>query len=114
MLLLWIQQLAIGLLIPPDVAEIRVHKQIPLMHVAVHALARWYRAGKLVDDRMAALGFGNGRISSETQTLMTVLAPPAGVCGRSIIRVHHMAGRAAARPIVAWVIVRAHEAEKRV
>ena len=39
MLHLGIHEFAIGLLVPPGVTEIRIHKQIALMHVAIHALA---------------------------------------------------------------------------
>ena len=92
MLLLWIHQLTIGFLVPPGVAEIRVHEEIPLMHVAVHALARRNRAGELMDHRVTTLRFGNGRINSEAQTLVTVLAPPSGVRRRPIVRIYHMAG----------------------
>ncbi len=77
MLLLRIHELAIGLLVPPGVTEIRIHEEISLMHVAVHALARRNRARELVHDRMAALGLRNRFVGGETQTLMSELAPPA-------------------------------------
>ena len=76
-LFLRIHQLAVRFLVPPGVTEIRVHEEISLMHVAVHALARRNRPRELVHDRMAALGFWNRFVGSETQALMTEFAPPA-------------------------------------
>ena len=77
MLLFRIHQLAVRFLVPPCVTEIRIHEEIPLMHVAIHALARRNRAGELVHDRMTPLGFRNRFVGSKTQTLMTEFAPPA-------------------------------------
>src|SRR5205807_4284192 len=78
-LLLRIHELAVRFLVPPGVTEIRVHEEISLMHVAIHALARRNRAGELVHDWMSALGFRNRFVSGETQTLMSKLVPPAGI-----------------------------------
>ena len=44
-LLLRIHEFAVGLLVPPGVTEIRIHEEIALVHVAVHALARWESSG---------------------------------------------------------------------
>src|SRR5207249_12322940 len=79
-------------LVPPGVTEIRVHEEISLMHVAIHALARRNRAGELVHDRMSALGFRNRFVSAETQTLMSKLVPPAGIRWRTIVGVNNVAG----------------------
>ena len=84
------------------------------MHVAVHALARGNRTGELMGDRVAALVLRNGFVRGETESLVPVLAPPAGVRGRTIVRIDHMAGRATAGAIVARVIVRAEKSEERI
>ena len=109
-----IHEFAVGFLVPPGVAEIRIHKQIALMHVAVHALARRDRARELVHDRMAALVFGDRLVGREAKPVMTVFALPAGVRGRTIIGINDVAGRAAARAVIARMIVRAHEIEQRI
>src|SRR5947207_12334754 len=114
MLLFRIHELAVRFLVPPGVTEIRVHEEISLMHVAIHALARRNRAGELVHDRMPALGFRNRFIRRETQTLMSKFAPPAGICRRTIVRVNNVTGRATARSIIAGMIVRSEESEKRI
>src|SRR5207253_1546567 len=83
MLLFRIHELAVRFLVPPGVTEIRVHEEISLMHVAIHALARRNRAGELVHDRMSALGFRNRFVSGETQTLISELVGnPSESCGR--------------------------------
>ena len=92
MLLFRIHELAVRFLVPPGVTEIRVHEEISLMHVAIHALARRNRAGELVHDRMSALGFRNRFVSGETQTLMSKLVPPAGIRWRTIVGVNNVAG----------------------
>src|SRR6266403_2913770 len=91
-LFLPIHQLAVRFLVPPGVTEIRVHEEISLMHMTVHALARRNRAGELVHDRMSALGFRNRFVSGETQTLMSKLVPPAGIRWRTIVGVNNVAG----------------------
>ena len=63
-LLLRIHEFAVGFLVPPGVTEIRIHKEISLVHVAVHALAGWNRARELMNDRMTALVFGNRRVGA--------------------------------------------------
>ena len=113
-LLLRIHEFAVRLLVPPGVTEIRIHEEIALMHVAVHALARRNRARELMHDRMAALVFRNRLVRGEAESLVAVLAPPAGVRGRTIVGVNDVAGGAAARAIIARVIVRAEEAEQRI
>src|SRR5438128_8779389 len=99
MLLFRIHELAVRFLVPPGVTEIRIHEEISLMHVAVHALARRNRARELVHDRMAAFGFRNRFVGSETQTLMTELAPPTGIRRRTIVCVNNVTRRATTRAI---------------
>ena len=114
MLLFRIHEFAVGFLVPPGVTEIRIHKQIALMHVAVHALARRNRARELMHDRMAALVFRDRFVGGETETLMSVFAPPAGVRRRTIVRVNDVTGRATARAIIARMIVRSEKSEQRI
>src|SRR5437879_13507234 len=47
-----IYELAIALLVPPCIAEIRVDEKIALVHVTVHALGARDRPGELVLDGM--------------------------------------------------------------
>src|SRR2546423_13964142 len=65
-------------------------------------------------DRMAALGFRNRFVAGETQTLVAKLAPPTGIGRRPIVRVNNVTGRATARSIIAGMIVRSKESEKRI
>src|SRR5205807_9645428 len=90
------------------------HKEISLMHVAVHALARRDRASELVHDWMTALGFRNRFVGREAQALMSKLAPPTGIRRRTIVRVNNVTRRAAARAIIAGMIVRSEKSEKRI
>ena len=114
MLLLRIHEFAVGFLVPPGVTEIRIHEQISLMHVAVHALARRNRARELMHDRMSALVFRDRFVGGEAETLVAILAPPAGVRRRTIVGINDVAGRAAARSIIARMIVRAQKSEQRI
>ena len=106
MLFFWIHEFAVSFLVPPRVTEIGIHEEVSLVHVAVHALARWDRAGELMDNRMPLFIFRDRFVGGETETLMSVSAPPAGISGRTIVRVNDMAGRATACLIIARVIVR--------
>ena len=80
MLFFWIHEFAIRFLVPPGVTEVRIYEEVSLMHVAVHALAGRNRASELVNDRMTLLSFWNRFVQRETETLMSVFAPPPGVC----------------------------------
>ena len=60
-------------LVPPGVTQIRIHEEIALMHVAVHALRGRDRARELMLDGMAALVFADGFVVGETQPLMAIL-----------------------------------------
>ena len=57
MLQLRIHELTVCFLVPPGITEKGIHKEVTLVHVAVHALTRWNRAGELVNDRMARVRF---------------------------------------------------------
>jgi hypothetical protein len=95
-LLFRIHEFAVSLLIPPGVTKIWIHKQVPLMHMAIHALAGGNRTCELMDDGVSALGFWNRFVSREAQTLVSVLAPPTGIGRRSVVGIDDMACRTAA------------------
>ena len=73
-LLLRIHEFAVAFLVPPGVAEVRIHEEITLVHVAGDALAGRDRTSEAVVDGMAALVLGNGRIAAEAETLVAELA----------------------------------------
>ena len=109
-----IHELAVALLVPPRVTEIRIHEEIPLVHVAIHALRARDRAGERVLDRVAALVFANRGIAAEAQALIAEFGIPTGVRWRAVVRVHDVARGAAARTVIARMIVAAHEIEERI
>ena len=114
LLLLRIHEFTVALLIPPDVAKVRIHEEIPLVHVAVHALRRRDGARELMLDRVPALVFANRLVLAEAQSLVAVFGVPARVRRRTIICINDVAGRAAARPVIARMIVRPHEVQQRI
>ena len=63
---------------------------------------------------MSALIFRNRLIRGETETLMTVLAPIIGIAWRAIVRINDVTSGAATRAIIAGMIVRSQESEKRI
>src|SRR6266480_7287812 len=65
-------------------------------------------------DRMTALGFRNRFVRGKTQALMSKLVPPAGVRRRTVVRVNNVTRRAAARSIIARMIVRPEKSEERI
>src|SRR6266566_6159151 len=112
MLFCRIHQFTVRLLVPPGVTQVGIHEEISLMHVAVHALARRDGTSELVNDRVSALGFGDRLVGGETETLMSVFAPPPGICRRTIVRVNHMTSRAAARSVITRVIIGSEKSEE--
>ena len=109
-----IHELAVALLVPPRVTKIRIHEEIALVHVAIHALRARDRAGERVLDRVAALVFANRGIAAEAQALIAEFGIPTGVRRRAVVRVHDVARGAAARTVIARMIVAAHEVEERI
>ena len=100
-----IHEFAVGFLVPPRVAEKRIHEEIALVHVAVHALARRDGARELVRDRVAALVLADGLVGGEAQALVAEFRIPAGVRGRTVVRVNDVTRRAAAAAVIARMIV---------
>src|SRR5215472_3099634 len=96
-----IHVLAVGLVVPPDVAQVGGNHIRAGVNVADDALAGWNRARKLVFDRVTGFELVNGRIDLRTESLISVHGIWPGVHGRSIVRVDHVARRAATMAIVA-------------
>src|SRR4051812_26053963 len=109
-----VHELAIRFLIPPGVAEVRVHEEISLVHVAIHALCSGDGTGELVFDGMPALILANGFVGREAQPLVAEPGIPTRMRWGAIVRVNHMAGGAAARTIVSRMVVRAHKVQQRI
>src|SRR5687768_14972436 len=114
LLLFRIHELAVALLVPPGVTEIRIHEEIALVHVAGDALARRDRARETMVNRMPALILGNGRIAAEAESLMAELAVIIGIRRRAIIRVDHVTRGATARAIITRTIIRSKKSEQRI
>ncbi len=89
-LLLRVHELAVGLLVPPGVAEVRIHEAVALVHVTDHALAARDRGGELVLDWVAALVLRDGWVHAVAEALVAVLRIPAGIERRAIVRVDHV------------------------
>ena len=74
-----IHEICIRFLVPPSVTEVRIHEEVTLVHVAVHALHGRNRAGELMGDRMAALILRNRGIFAKAESLVAVFPVPARV-----------------------------------
>ena len=114
LLFLGIHEFAVGFLVPPGVAKKRIHEEVALVHVAIHALAARDGAGELVFDGMTSFFFGNGSVTGETQSLMSIFAPPIRIAGRTVICINDVAGRATAGTVISWMIVRPHKPKQRI
>src|SRR5438128_3614629 len=67
-----------------------------------------------MNNRVTAFRLWDCRVGGETQALISVLAPPAGVRRRAIIRINDVTSRATARSIIARMIVAAKKTEERI
>src|SRR5262249_18503598 len=72
------------------------------------------RVGERVLDRMPRLVLANRGVVAGAAPEVAVLGEGPGVSGRPVVRVDHVARGAAARPIVAGMIVGAEEPERRI
>ncbi len=111
---LGIHQFAIGFFIPPHVAAVAVHHVGAGMHVANDALAGGNAARKTVLYRMTGFVAWNRGIGLVAQTSIAILGEGAGVHRRPIVCIDNVAGRAAARPVIAGMIVGAQEVKGRI
>ena len=109
-----IHVLAIGLVVPPDVAEIRRHHVRAGMNVADDALAGGNGARELVLDGMAGFVASGWWDRSGAVRLIAVSGVRAGMNRRSIVGINHVAGGAAAVPIIARMIVGAGQRKDRI
>ena len=103
--------LAVGFQIPPGRAVVTHQHQSTRMHVTNNALARGYSSRELMLDRMprlfAVARFPQSRIPGLRSAIVSKLCVRSRVKLIAIIGVDHVAGRAAARPIVSRLLVRA-------
>ena len=115
LLRLRIHELAVGLVVPPRVAEVGRHHVRARVHVARHALARRDRRVKT-----CSIGWP-GSLLRDRRVARRRLCPRcpsaaywAGVHGRAVVRVDDVAGGAAAGAVVAGLVVRSQERQQRV
>ena len=109
-----VHELAVGLVVPPGIAEIAVREAGAGMHVTDDALARRDRPRERVTDRMAPLAVRNGRIDGGARAEVARARVRSGVEPVAVVGVDHVAGAAAAGAIVPGMIVGAEERERRV
>ncbi len=105
---------AVGLVVPPRIAEIRRHHVRAGMNVARHALARWNRARENVANRMARFVARNRRIVRSGETEIAESRVLRGMFRRAVVRVNDVTRRAAAGAVIARLIVCARQREKRI
>ncbi len=113
-LVLGIHELAVGFFVPPHVTSVRVEHVRAGMNVADDALAGGHSRDELMLDRMPRLVARDGRVRLEAIALVAEDGVRPGVDRRPVVGINHVTGRAAARAIVAWVIVGPQEVECRI
>ena len=113
-LLLRIDQVAVGLLVPPHVADVAVHDVGAGMDVTDDALAGWNPVARseLVVNRVPALPFGDRGIGGETKAAVAERRIGPRMDRRAVVGVDHMAAGAAAGAIVARLVVGAEEVQR--
>ncbi len=100
-----VHQGPVGLLVPPGVPQVAIHDAGAGVDVADDALARRHPRGEPVLDRMPLLVLGDRRVGVLRQSQVACSRVGARVHGRAIIGINDMAGGAAARAIIARVVV---------
>jgi hypothetical protein len=106
--------LAVRLVVPPGVAQVRRNHVRAGMDVAHNALAGRNRAREHVLNRVARFILRYRRVHLRALALVAVRGVRAGMDGRAVVRVDDVARCAAAGAIIARMIVRAHEIERRI
>ena len=106
--------LAIHFVVPPGVAEVGRDHVRARMDVADHALARRNRARELVADGMSGLISRDGGIGGRGLSQIAGRSVGAGMFGRTVVGVDHVAGAASAGAVVAGLIVGAGKREQRI
>src|ERR1700688_1526711 len=105
---------AVDFVVPPRQSEIGGDHVRSRMNVADHALARRDGAGESVPDGMTGFGFGNSRIHGCALPGMPKFCINTGVRGVAIISVNYMASGAAARAVIAGMIVGSRKRHDRI
>src|SRR5437016_2499090 len=109
-----IHELAIGLVVPPDEAQIGRQHIRSRMYVAGDALAGRNGSCELMLYGMPGLVFRNGGIDLRAMSLVAEGRVRTGMHRRAIVSVDHVARGAAAVPIVARMVVGAGHGENRI
>ena len=107
-----IHQLAVGLLVPPHEAGVRIQHVRAGVDVADDALAGRDSARQLMRDRMPPLPLRHHRVWVPRRPQVAGGGERAGIDGGTVVGVNHVTRRATARPVVARVVVRAQEIER--
>ena len=102
---LGIHQLAVGLVVPPGVPVVALGHRGPGVHVTDHALAGRDRVRELVSDGVSRLVPRDGGVGGGAPAEVAMDGVGPGVVRRAVVGVDHVAGRAAARAVVAGVVV---------
>ena len=109
-----IHQLAVGFLIPPHVTCVGIEHIRAGMNVADDALAGRDSHGELVLDGMAGLIAGDRGVGLKGEPSVAEAGIRPGVDARAVVGIDHVARGAAAGAIVAGMIVRSQEVQRRV
>ena len=109
-----VHAVAIGLVVPPHVAEILGRVGSAGVNVADHALAGGNRARQAVLDGVAFLVLLDGGVGGGAVAQVAARGIGTGVRGVAIVGVDHVAGGATGAAIVAGLIVGAEKVEQRV
>src|SRR5271155_1043063 len=109
-----IHLVAIGLVIPPDVAVIRRDHVGAGMDVANDALTRRNGSSELMFEGMSGLILGDGRVDSCGLTKVAAGRIMSRMFRRTIIGVDHVASVASAGAIVSGLIVGSRKREQRI
>ena len=91
-----IHLVAVGFVVPPNQAEIRRNHVLARVHVTDHALRSGYARRQLMFDRMARFISGNACVGALRHAQISGCTIKSGMLRITIVRIDHMAGRAAA------------------
>ena len=109
-----VHQFAVGLVVPPHEAQVAVHDVGAGMDVAHDALAAGNGKRELVVDRMAGTILGNGRVRRKACAAIAEAGIRPRMDRRTIVGINHVASAAAARSVVARVVVGSQKIQRRI
>ena len=112
LLLARIHELAVGLVVPPGVSEIRVQHVRARVNVTDDARARRHVFDERVLHRMPGFVLRNLRIVLHRRAAVARLCPETAVHRAGVVGVDDVTGAASAGAIVAGMIVRAHHVQR--